>query len=223
MKQVGAITIGQAPRPDICGEIQALLGDNYCLVEAGALDGLTQQQVHALQPAAGEDVQVTRLADGSIVQVAERHLTPLLQGRVSELFARGLPLVLLLCTGEFPPFEARGLLLQPQALLRQVSAALAGGRKVGVLCPTAAHLPQVSRQWAAVLTAEPVVRWASPYEGVRGVEQAARELKSAGVELAVLDCIAYTLAMQSEVRERVGVPVLLPRSLAACVVREVLG
>ena len=223
MKKVGAITIGQAPRPDICGEIQALLGDDYCLVEAGALDGLTPQQVHALQPAAGEDVLVTRLADGSIVQVAERHLAPRVQEKINALFAQGLPLVLLLCTGEFPPFEARGLLLQPQALLRQVAAALAGGRKVGVLCPTVAHLPQVSRQWAAVLTAEPVVRWVSPYEGVRGVEQAARELKSAGVELVALDCIAYMLAMQAAVREAAGVPVLLPRSLAACVVRAVLG
>jgi protein AroM len=81
----------------------------------------------------------------------------------------------------------------------------------------------VTRQWAEVTGLAPLVRAASPYQGVEAVEPAAREMKAAGVELAVLDCIAYTLVMQAKVREVTGAPVILARGLAARVVKELLG
>jgi protein AroM len=180
-------------------------------------------EVAALKPGPGDDVLVTRLADGNIVQVAERSIAPLVQHKVNALFAEGLPLVVLLCTGEFPSFEAHGLLLRPQELLNQVVASLGQGRRLGVFCPTAAHIPQVTRQWAAATGLAPLVRAASPYQGVEAVEPAAWEMKAAGVELAVLDCIAYTLAMQSKVREVTGAPTIVARGLTARVVKELLG
>ena len=50
MKKVGAITIGQAPRTDILSDVEAILGGELELVQAGALDGMTPAEVEALRP-----------------------------------------------------------------------------------------------------------------------------------------------------------------------------
>lgn len=219
MKTFGAVTIGQAPRPDITADILAVLGPDYRMLERGALDGLTRAEIDRLAPNPGEDVLVTRLRDGSEVQAAERHITPLVQQKVNELFAEGVPLVLLLCTGHFPGFTANGPVLRPQELINQAAARLGHGRQVGVLCPTPEHIPQMQRQWARVLGREPLVMAASPYHGISGVEQPASAMKKAGVQVIAMDCIAYPLAQKERVEEITGAQVLLPRTLAAEAVR----
>ncbi|MFN2143954.1 MAG: AroM family protein [Anaerolineales bacterium] len=222
-KTFGAVTIGQAPRQDVTPEILHILGEGYQVMEAGALDGLSPAEIAALTPLAGEEVLVTRLLDGSAVQVAARHIVPRVQAQVTGLFAQGLPLVVLLCTGVFPPFQVPGPLLRPQEILYQTAASLGHGLRVGVLTPTPAHIPQVSRDWTQVLGAPPVVIPATPYAGMGALEDAARQLKAARVQLTVLDCIGYNLEMQAHVRAVTGAPVLLARGLVARVVKELLG
>ena len=222
-KVFGAVTIGQAPREDVTAEILQILGHDYHVLAAGALDGLALAEVGAMKPGPGDDVLVTRLADGTTVKVAERFIAPRVQEKVNELFAQGMRLVVLLCTGKFPAFETSGLLLRPQELIYQVAASLGRGLNVGVLCPTAAHIPQVTRQWAELLDSSPTVCAANPYEGVESVILPARKLKEEGVELVVLDCIAYTLEMQKRIYDIVGVPVILARGLVASLVKELTG
>ena len=52
-KIIGTVTIGQSPRGDIVTEILQILGSDYKIIEAGALDGLSQQDVAAFQPGPG--------------------------------------------------------------------------------------------------------------------------------------------------------------------------
>ena len=44
-KKIGAITIGQSPRIDVIPEMQEILGENVIILEAGALDGLTKEEI----------------------------------------------------------------------------------------------------------------------------------------------------------------------------------
>ncbi|MEM5774154.1 MAG: AroM family protein [Anaerolineaceae bacterium] len=215
MKTFGAVTIGQAPRPDITADILVVLGPDYRALERGALDGLTRAEINRLAPNPGEDVLVTRLREGSEVQAAERHITPLVQQKVNELFAEGVPVVLLLCTGHFPGFTASGPVLHPQELINEAAAKLGDGKRVGVLCPTQEHIPQMLRQWGQVLGREPLVMAVSPYHGMGGVEQPASAMKKAGVQVIAMDCIAYPLALKQRVEEITGAQILLPRTLAA--------
>lgn len=92
---VGTVTIGQTPRTDVIPELSAILGD-VTIREAGALDGLSRAEIAGLAPQRGDYVLVTRLADGSSVQVAERHITPRVAAKIKEHFDAGVPLVLLL-------------------------------------------------------------------------------------------------------------------------------
>ena len=104
MYKIGAVTIGQSPRSDVIADIRPILGSEVDVVEAGALDGLTKEEIAKLFPKEGDYVLVTRLRDGTSVKVAERYITPLLQDKISNLFESGIPVVLLLCTGNFPNF-----------------------------------------------------------------------------------------------------------------------
>jgi protein AroM len=73
---IGAVTIGQAPRVDIMPELTVILGPEVQVKEAGALDGLSKEEIAAFAPKKGDYVLVTRLADGSSVKVAEQYITP---------------------------------------------------------------------------------------------------------------------------------------------------
>lgn len=219
---VGTVTIGQSPRTDVIPEIAAVLGD-VTLREAGALDGLSREAIAELAPGRGDYVLVTRLADGSSVQVAERHITPRIVQKIGEHFEAGVSLVLLLCTGEFPEFPEGGLLIRPQRVLSGVVRAVAEGRRLGVLTPSADQVAQSEARWGRIGGVVKSVP-ASPYvDADAEVERASRELEAWGAELVILDCIGYTEAMKARAREIVGVPAISGRGIAAHAVRELIG
>ena len=219
---VGAVTIGQSPRVDLVPELISIIGQDIEIREAGALDGLTKDEIAAFAPKAGDYVLVTRLADGSSVKVAEQHVTPRLMERIYGLFSQGIEVVALLCTGEFPELAGVGLLVRPQLILYNVAQAVSGGLKLGVVCPDADQIPQAQTRWRSV-GREQVIVAASPYGDPAEPETAARILKDQGVQLVVLDCIGYTLAMQGMVRTITGAPVILARGILARVLKELVG
>ncbi len=135
-KVIGTVTIGQSPRTDVIPDVASILGPDIEIREAGALDGLSPEIIASFAPGEGDYVLVTRLADGSSVQVAERHITPRIHEKIAEHFTGGIPVVLLLCTGEFPDFETGGLLIRPQKVLFNAVAAVAKGMRIGILTPS---------------------------------------------------------------------------------------
>jgi protein AroM len=223
MKKIGTVTIGQTPRTDVTADLAPILGDDVEIVEAGALDGLSPEEIARFAPAAGDYILVTRLRDGSSVTVAEKYITPRIIEKIQSHFDQGISLVLLLCTGDFPGFEAGGLLIRPQRILFHTVRAVAGNQKLGILLPSPDQIPQGTERWGAL--GNPLkLLGASPYvDGPAAVRKAAGELRDWGVQLTVLDCIGYTKAMQEAVREITGKPVILGRGIAARVVKELIG
>ena len=65
MKKIGAITVGQSPRVDLIPEIQPILGDSVEIIQTGALDGLSKEEIAKFVPRPGENVLVSRLTDGT--------------------------------------------------------------------------------------------------------------------------------------------------------------
>ncbi|WP_019119350.1 AroM family protein [Brevibacillus massiliensis] len=76
MKRIGTVTIGQSPRVDIVPELLEMLGSDAEIVEKGALDGLSAEQVAAMAPTEQTEVLVTRLADGSSVTISDEAVIP---------------------------------------------------------------------------------------------------------------------------------------------------
>lgn len=221
--RVGAVTIGQTPRVDVTPDLMKILGPEVELVESGALDGLGAEQIAAMAPRPGDYVLVTRLADGSSVQICERTVAPLVRQKIAAHFAAGIPAVLLLCTGEFPDFPTGGLLLRPQKILfNMVQSVVPAGAKLGVFMPSPEQLEQSSRRWSQITPQNRSIG-ASPYvRPEETIPAAAEELARWGADVLVMDCMGYTLAMKEQVRRITGKPVVLARSIAARALRELV-
>src|SRR5262245_66452446 len=116
MSRIGLITVGQSPRSDVVPDMAAILGAGVEIVEAGALDGLSREQMAPLAPEGDDEIIVTRLADGSPVFVGKSRMIPRVEDRIAALEDQGVALNVLLCTGEFPRLRARRLFLEPQQL-----------------------------------------------------------------------------------------------------------
>lgn len=218
---LGAVTIGQSPRKDLVPEMKVILGEDVKVIEAGALDGLSYEEVLKLAPSPGDYVLVTRMADGREVKIAEKHILPRMQAQIDRLVREGADVIALLCTGEFPPFTCPKLLVEPQRVLGHVVRSLAFSSRLGVLVPDEDQVDQAFTRWRDAAKAVMVFS-ASPYEGPEKLEASARKLKDWGAHMIVMDCMGYTGGMKNEVRSLTGVPVILARSVVARILRELL-
>lgn len=221
--KIGTVTIGQSPREDVIGEILDVLGADVQIVETGALDGLTREEIRAREAAPGEHLLVTRLRDGEEVRVAEKHIHRLVAGCIAELERARVDVVLLLCTGDFPEYPAARPIVRPGKLLVHAARSILESGRLGVLVPAAEQVPAIRKRWQAA-GFEPLVEELSPYRAsAEELRAKARILAAAGAAMTVLDCFGFTRAARAIVREETGRPVLLPRTLAAAFAREVAG
>ncbi len=221
MVRVGAVTIGQSPRVDVVPEIVEVTGQGIEFVECGALDDFTLEQTKRLAPKAGDYVLVSRMRDGASVTMAERHVTPLLRKCVQKLDAQDVDLIAMLCTGVFPEFETKKLVLRPDRLLEKTVDAVIEKGTLGVLTPILEQVPQTRKRWEAQKPKmKVVVEHALPYATADQVTAAAEKLVEADVDLIVLDCIGYNKTMKRIVREVTGRPAVLPRTVLARMITE---
>jgi len=200
-------------------EIQAILGDTAEVIEGGALDGLTGQQIEQLAPRRGDYVLVTRLQDGSSVHVAEHHVLSRFQGQIDRLTAEGAEVIALLCTGEFPPFRAVRPLVEAQRVLYHFVAGVAGGRRLGVVIPLPDQVEEAVRRWQRVGAAVRV-EVGSPFADPAELDRAVGALRQWEADLVVLDCMGFSVRMKQRAAEIAGVPVVLPRTVLARALAE---
>ena len=224
MTKVGLITVGQAPRSDVVPDMAAILGGDVEIVEAGALDGLTREQIAPLAPEGDDEILVTRLADGSSVFVGKTKMIPLIESRIAALEDRGVALNVLLCTGEFPKLAARRPFLEPQQLLLGLLRALVFPGRLGVLTPSERHVPQTTARWLAS-GFDAHVAPLSPYEenDPAAVRRAADALR-AGPRRPRGHGL-HRLPPEDARRDRrlTGAPTLVANLLVARVAAELLG
>jgi protein AroM len=200
-------------------EFAALLGDSFEIIEAGALDGMTQDEIEALRPGEEDTLLVTRMADGNFVTVAEELIYSNLEPQAKKLFDRDAQAVILLCTGPIPPLKSDGMILYPDAILVNTLKTLAADRRLGVMCPEEGQFEWMRARWQAV-SPHILLEAAMPFDSMDTIVESAQRLEEAGAELMVMDCMGYTLQMQADVRRAVGIPVILAKSLVANLVRE---
>lgn len=220
--KLGTITIGQSPRVDMLPEMTPLFGEGISVIERGALDGLSLEEVKSFAPVAGDYVLVTRMRNGTSVTIAERHILPRMQQHVADLASLGCEVILLLCTGEFPTFTATVPLVRPVRILRGVVTALAQDAHLGVLTPSTDQIPQALKRWLEVAP-QVTVQPASPYGIPEMVDDGAAGLAAAGVDLVLMDCMGYTKEMKARVKAITECPVLLARNVVARVVGELVS
>jgi protein AroM len=217
---LGVVTIGQSPRTDMFPELLQWLPPAVEVRQRGALDDLGTADLAGLAPSPGDETLTTRLRDGSSVVIGRAGVLPRVQAAVDVLEAEGADVVLLVCTGEFPPFRHSRPLLLAGPLLTAGLSALAGDSAAGVICPLAEQEQQTHEKFVQ-LKQKIKVASATPYQpGVAELEHAARSLAAEGVQLLVLDCMGYTQQHREAAAAASGLPVVLSRSVVARLTAE---
>ncbi len=220
-KVIGAVTIGQSPRNDLIPEIEEyFLGAK--VIQTGALDGLERQEIKELVPDKGDTVLVSKLRDGSWAVMGEQKIVPLLQKCVDMLTAQQVSLIVLLCTGKFADkLHTPVPVIYPQKLLYGIVPALADGKRIGIVNPEAAQIDQCIKNWGEV-SDNIAVTSLNPYDTHSDFETAAAEMIRKKADIIVLDCMGYSRKMKSRMEEMTGKPVVLPRTIVARMVGELL-
>ncbi|WZL73821.1 AroM family protein [Clostridiaceae bacterium 35-E11] len=220
--KIGAITIGQSPRVDIMEDVQQLLGGEFEIIERGALDNFNYETVQStFYPSKGDTVLVSRMRDGKQVKLGEEKIIPLLQENIYYLEKQGCQIILMMCTGKFPKFQHEALLILPQELLHMIAQKLSGSERIGVIVPDRDQIEAIRERWNQY-GVEVEMAVASPYQKGDHMIKAAENFRNKDVELIFMDCMGYSVKTKREVRRISGKPVLLPRTLAARVIQELL-
>lgn len=224
MRKLGTITIGQSPRNDVIQEMEPYLGKDVGIIQAGALDGLTYEEILEFEPKEGDYVLVSKLKDGRSVKFAERYIIPRLQACIDKVEAEGADVILFICTGAFPDvFKSTKVLLYPQKILHGVTPNLADKGKVAVITPDKDQIKQCESKWSET-GADIIVVNGSPYGDDSEIENAINELNKHGdIDIIAMDCIGYTQEMKNRVSKGTGKPVVLARTIVARVIGEILN
>lgn len=220
--RVGMITIGQSPRLDVTLEVKDILGPQIEIVECGALDGLSPEEINELKPSKSEYILVTRLKDGTTVRVSREKIIDRMNRCIRKI-ENNVEIIVILCTGEFPTLKSKKLMIEPSTLIYNVVRSLHPKSKLGIIYPSLDQADIIIRKWKfdnINIIAESL----SPYEDVQEalIERKAERLKKASVELIVLDCIGYSTRTARLIKKVTGIPVILPRTLTARVIKELI-
>lgn len=220
--RIGALVVGQSPRPEVEAEIRALAGGPIEVDLRGALDGLDRAGIDALLPEDDADALFTRLPDGDGVRLSKRRVIEHGTGKLAALTASGCDVTVVMCTGEFPQWSKRFRVLYPsRTLAAMVEGCLPEGR-LGVFTPLEEQIAMCRNRWgAAGYEVEAVAL--SPNADAADTRAAAARLAGHRPELLVLDCISYTRETRSIVREVLDAPSILAVSSAVRTALELMA
>lgn len=223
MKQkIGMITIGQSPRDDIAPVMSRIIGPGIEITQKGALDRLSDTEINGLAPAANDVALCTRLADGRQVVVAKEKILSLVQAKIDDVNQASVDLIVLLCTGHFPRFESRCLLVDAQKIVDKCLEALVDDRyTLGIVVPLAEQM-EPALQSLSHLTPKISVASASPYGPLEALQTAAAKLYQNQVDLVVLHCMGFSSDHRQVMRDVTQKPVLVANSIVARTLAELL-
>lgn len=222
MKKLGVLTIGQSPRPDILEELLPFFDRNIEIIEAGALDGLTTEEIAALAPGPSDRLLVTKLADGTVVHVAEEALRDCLQKKISQLEGLGAKCIFVLCTARFQGLRSKVPLIQPGNVLNETIPKRSPQSSIGVLSPDPKQVEATRRDWHGIVNRLEVLT-ASPYGTASALEEVAKAFGQMEIDLIVLDCMGYREEQRRHIEVVSGKPVILSKNLAAKRAADILA
>ena len=218
MKKIGMLTIGQTPRNDLIPGLMDILGPGYEVVEAGALDDHTMDDVNRIDLNPDHYILVSRMRDGTEIKITKKVVIPKMQGQLDRLEDQGVRLTVVMCTGKFPQFRSRGLVVTPSEVLKGV---IEGSLKVGklaVVYPTEEQILYAEKDFGRE-GVEVYADAVSPYEDddVKGLLE---RLVKEDPDLVFLNCFGFPYSIKKQVQEATGKPTIHSSAVIARVIKE---
>jgi protein AroM len=214
---IGALTIGQSPRPDLVAPLRQVLPNGCEVREAGALDALSKVDIPLTTR--GAYPLTTQLQDGSLVMVEESFLLPRLQHALTQLEAAGVVATILLCAGTFAGLQATRPFVKPFSITRQVLQTL-GLKSLGLIAPIPQQAAPIRQRWQAAGFVPSVWTADLDQQDKSFQEQLTTQIAAHSLECIVLDYVGHPAARVRQLQEASPLPVidlgqLAMRALAA--------
>lgn len=219
MRRAAVVSIGQTPRPGQFAELSAVLSPGIELVQRGALDDLTDDEIAAAAPGPGDAPLFTYRRDGVPITVSHDAVTAGVQRRLTELASEGIGITLLSCTGTFPELDGSGMLLRPSRILDAVVGAVFDGGRLGVLVPLPEQVGKLTAKWERPGTTV-IARALQPHSSDAAIDAVAADLAAEKPDLVVMDCMGYGAAEKARIAKATNCPVVLAVACAARVLEE---
>ena len=218
--RVGAVTIGQAPRPDLLAPLLERAPADAEVIEVGALDTLSREAIASLERQRDARERnayplTTRLRDGSGVTLDESALAPLVQAAVGRAEDQGVAVTLLLCAGGFLDVAARRRLVRPfEAAVAR--ARRLGARRLAIVVPATGQSDPARAKWEAA-GFETVIVVGDPADLELPAE-------AASLDAIVLDYVGHPASSVDALQQRTQAPVIdLGECGADAVVEAIAG
>lgn len=216
--KIGAITIGQSPRLDVFNDIKDIF-KNVEILEKGALDNLTKEEIEKFKPREGDYVLVSKLKDSTSVTFSKEFIMDLMQKKIYELEEEGAKLIMFYCTGDFKnKFSSKVPLIYPSEILDKLVPLLTKKSSIVCLTPSLLQTAQALDKWKHHVKKVKSLSY-SPYEK-DDINELVKNIKKTDADLIVLDCIGYSKELKRELYNKTNINVLLARTLLAKVVSE---
>ena len=219
MTKIGMLTIGQSPREDILPPLKEILGPGHEILEAGALDGMTREEIKNIEFRPDDYLLVSRLRDGTETMIHKRLILPLLQKRIHKLEEKGATITVIMCTGKFPHFESKGLVVTPQEILKGVLGAALKKGKLAVVYPAKEQTHKAAPEFGSA-DVNVYADHLSPYEGDDDVEKLAQRLKGESPDLIFLNCFGFSSEVKETVAKTTGKPIVHSNVVIARILKE---
>lgn len=206
---LGALEIGQTPRPDLASPLRTLLPPDVGLLEMGALDKLTLDELP--DASAAKYPLGTRLRDGTAVTISESFLLPLLQAKLDELEAQGVVATILLCAGSFVDLRGKRPLFKPFDIALATLHSLAF-KDLAVITPFGGQVPPIRQRWQAAGFKPNVFAFSlNDLDDPETEEALFEELVDHSGKLPdclLLDYVGHSAADREELQELLPIPVI---------------
>jgi len=213
IKKVAFLTIGQSPREDIFSEIIPRLPSICQVIQAGALDDLSREEIDRLKPEEGHLPLITRLRNGQTVIVSREKILPFLQARINRLEQEEVEIIALLCTEDFADLHSRKKLLLPFNLLKKEILKLSPSGLI-VFIPLKEQRKLAEAKWRA-LEIELLIEILNPYQDAFNSSPLTDKLDRKENFLLLFDCLGYSISLAQSISEQLALPYLLPRLIIA--------
>jgi protein AroM len=203
-KRIGALTIGQSPRPDLVSPLAQLMPDSE-IIQAGALDGLTPQELPDSSGAAYP--LTTHMENGALVTVDESFIAPKLQQAQDRLDAEGVAATLLLCAGTFADLHGTQPVYKPFNIGCSVLSAL-NMVSIGLIAPVPEQEAPIRQRWAST-GMEPTVWTANLGNQDQAFHrQLSDQINDNELDCIVLDYFGHPLEQVVQLQKSIEVPVI---------------
>lgn len=220
MKQIGMLTIGQSPRSDLIPGLMDILGEDFEIVEAGALDDLSYEDIQKIDLNPDHYILVSRMRDGREIKITKKFVIPRMQKQLDKIEAQGVRLTVVMCTGKFPHFKSKGLVVTPSEVLKGVVEGSLKGGKLAIVYPTKEQILYAERDFGRE-GVEVYADSVSPYEP-KDVEGLLKRLKAEEPDLVFLNCFGFPSELKQKIVEATGKPTIHSSALIARVLKELI-